>query len=193
MSERLSFNIGFAGEAGVGKTSIITRMIQDTFEAGQGSTIGTTFYRKDVSFDGRDITLCLTDTAGQEQFRSMTVVYFVNVSLAVVVFSISDQNWKANVSNIIERIRTRNQTCMILLVANKSDLRDVDFSELSEWHNYADANKYLFICVSAKTGAGFEELERLMCEYLLEHHEKMIQETPPKLLVTKYEKNACCG
>lgn len=191
MSEDITFNVGFAGEAGVGKTSIITRVMVDSFESSQGSTIGTVFHRKDLSWEGHNMTLCLIDTAGQEQFRSMTVVYFVNVAMAVIVFSISDQNWKTNISNIIEQIRSRNQTCPVLLVANKTDLRDIDFSEIEAWQTYADTNGYRFISVSAKNGAGFDELQHLMCELLWENYEKQLQENSADFLQVSNEK-ACC-
>ena len=60
------YKIVFLGEQGVGKTSLITRFMYDTFDDHYQATIGIDFLSKTMYLDDKTIRLQLWDTAGQE-------------------------------------------------------------------------------------------------------------------------------
>eukprot|EP00004_Rigifila_ramosa_P017757 TRINITY_DN4353_c0_g1_i7.p2 TRINITY_DN4353_c0_g1~~TRINITY_DN4353_c0_g1_i7.p2 ORF type:complete len:100 (+),score=10.58 TRINITY_DN4353_c0_g1_i7:3-302(+) len=62
-----------AGSHGVGKTSIITRYIHNTFNSHHSSTIGIEFNLRQIQLqDGRTIRLQLWEMAPQREFKTIT-------------------------------------------------------------------------------------------------------------------------
>lgn len=64
------------GESGVGKSSLLLRFTDDTFDAEIGATIGVDFKVKTLAVDGNRAKLAIWDTAGQERFRTLTPSYY---------------------------------------------------------------------------------------------------------------------
>ena len=59
------FKLVFLGEQSVGKTSLITRFMYDTFDNTYQATIGIDFLSKTMYLEDRTVRLQLWDTAGQ--------------------------------------------------------------------------------------------------------------------------------
>ena len=78
------------GESGVGKTSIIQRYINNSFNPGVSSTGGANFTSKTMDFveEKRRIKFEIWDTAGQEKFRSLAKVFYKNAAVCVLVYDI---------------------------------------------------------------------------------------------------------
>ncbi|GET85458.1 small GTP binding protein rab6-like protein [Leishmania tarentolae] len=80
------------GDQSVGKTSIITRFMYDTFDQQYQPTIGIDFFSKTVHLeDDREVRLHLWDTAGQERFHSLIPSYIRNSAATVVVYDIGSR------------------------------------------------------------------------------------------------------
>jgi len=73
----------------VGKTSLITRFMYDTFDNTYQATIGIDFLSKTMYLEDRTVRLQLWDTAGQERFRSLIPSYIRDSSVAVIVYDIT--------------------------------------------------------------------------------------------------------
>ena len=89
MSDSESFKVVLVGESGVGKTSIITQFIDQTFQEDQQSTTGGTFSTKSVKCDGKTLKFEIWDTAGQERYRSLTKMFYKDANAAVLVYDIT--------------------------------------------------------------------------------------------------------
>jgi Ras-related protein Rab-6A len=83
------YKLVFLGDQGVGKTSIITRFMYDTFDNAYQATIGIDFLSKTMYMEDRTVRLQLWDTAGQERFRSLIPSYIRDSSVAVVAYDIT--------------------------------------------------------------------------------------------------------
>ncbi|OXT10122.1 hypothetical protein B9K03_11710, partial [Rothia sp. Olga] len=83
------YKIVFLGEQGVGKTSLITRFMYDTFDDHYQATIGIDFLSKTMYLDDKTIRLQLWDTAGQERFRSLIPSYIRDSRVAIIVYDIT--------------------------------------------------------------------------------------------------------
>ncbi|XP_049634836.1 ras-related protein Rab-18-like [Suncus etruscus] len=68
MDEDLSttLKILVLGEGGVGKSSLLLRFTDDTFDPELAATIGVDFQVKTIPVDGKKAKLAIWDTAGQE-------------------------------------------------------------------------------------------------------------------------------
>lgn len=70
------------------------------------------------------IKLQIWDTAGQEQFRSITKLFYKNSQAAIVVYDVTKRDTFENVSSWLNEIEeNRNQDDMLVyLVGNRVDL-----------------------------------------------------------------------
>ncbi|KAG1687807.1 Ras-related protein Rab-18 [Nymphon striatum] len=64
------------GESGVGKSSLLLRFTDGTFDSEQSATIGVDFKVKSLTLDDNTVKLAIWDTAGQERFRTLTPSYY---------------------------------------------------------------------------------------------------------------------
>jgi len=83
----LMLKLVLIGDAGVGKSSVIMRFIDQTFLDHKRETIGVDFSVKNLKVDGKSIKLHIWDTAGQERFRSM-VSSFYRDAHGVIVYDV---------------------------------------------------------------------------------------------------------
>ena len=155
------FKLVFLGEQSVGKTSLITRFMYDSFDSTYQATIGIDFLSKTMYLEDRTVRLQIWDTAGQERFRSLIPSYIRDSSAAVVVYDISSTNSFAQVDRWIEDVRTeRGGEVIIILVGNKTDLTDKRRVSMEQGERRAKELGVLFIESSAKTGHNVKQLFR---------------------------------
>ncbi|KAL7979986.1 hypothetical protein Chor_004455 [Crotalus horridus] len=87
------FKLVFLGEQSVGKTSLITRFMYDSFDNTYQATIGIDFLSKTMYLEDRTIRVQLWDTAGQGRFHSLTLSYLRDSAEAVIVFGLTSRYW----------------------------------------------------------------------------------------------------
>ncbi|KAM4739727.1 ras-related protein Rab-6B isoform X1 [Xiphophorus maculatus] len=162
------FKLVFLGEQSVGKTSLITRFMYDSFDNTYQATIGIDFLSKTMYLEDRtrslsepQVRLQLWDTAGQERFRSLIPSYIRDSTVAVVVYDITNVNSFQQTSKWIDDVRTeRGSDVIIMLVGNKTDLADKRQITIEEGEQRAKELSVMFIETSAKTGYNVKQLFR---------------------------------
>ena len=79
------------GESGVGKTSIMSRYMTNSFSSPLGSTPGANFTTKTVFLEdeNQSIKYEIWDTAWQEKYRSLAKVFYKNASVCILVYEIT--------------------------------------------------------------------------------------------------------
>ncbi|XP_039533534.1 RAB6B, member RAS oncogene family b [Pimephales promelas] len=155
------FKLVFLGEQSVGKTSLITRFMYDSFDNTYQATIGIDFLSKTMYLEDRTVRLQLWDTAGQERFRSLIPSYIRDSTVAVVVYDITNVNSFQLTSKWIDDVRTeRGSDVIIMLVGNKTDLEEKRQITIEEGEQRAKELNVMFIETSAKTGSNVKQLFR---------------------------------
>uniref|UniRef100_A0A0X3Q1T9 Ras-related protein Rab-6A n=1 Tax=Schistocephalus solidus TaxID=70667 RepID=A0A0X3Q1T9_SCHSO len=168
------FKLVFLGEQSVGKTSLITRFMYETFDSVYQATIGIDFLSKTMYLEDRTIRLQLWDTAGQERFRSLIPSYIRDSSVAVVVYDICVKESFSQTTKWIDDVRNeRGSDVIIMLVGNKTDLADKRKVSTEEGEKMAKELNVMFIETSAKAGYNVKNLFRRIATELLK------KETPP--------------
>lgn len=158
-SPYLRYKLVFLGDQSVGKTSIITRFMYDTFDTSYQATIGIDFLTKVMYLDDRTIRLQLWDTAGQERFRSLIPSYIRDSSVAVVVFDITSVKSFNEASKWIEDVKAQREDNVILfLVGNKLDLAAQRQVSVEEAEKKAADYNMTYIETSAKMGQNVKTL-----------------------------------
>ena len=86
-----SIKVVLIGESGVGKTSLISRYVNNTFDEGELTTVGATYAGKMVEFPeyNKTIKLEIWDTAGQEKYRAVTKIFYKDASAVILVYDIT--------------------------------------------------------------------------------------------------------
>ena len=153
------FKLVFLGNASVGKTSIITRFMYDTFDTTYQATIGIDFLGKTMYLEDRTMRLQLWDTAGQERFRSLIPSYIRDSSVAVIVYDITNRQSFLETTRWIDDVRQeRGNDVVIMLVGNKTDLASARQVSIEEGESKAREFNVLFIETSAKAGYNIKTL-----------------------------------
>ncbi|KPP56955.1 ras-related protein Rab-6B-like [Scleropages formosus] len=145
----------------VGKTSLITRFMYDSFDNTYQATIGIDFLSKTMYLEDRTVRLQLWDTAGQERFRSLIPSYIRDSTIAVVVYDITNLNSFQQTSKWIDDVRTeRGSDVIIMLVGNKTDLADKRQVSVEAAEKKARELNVMYIETSAKAGYNVKQLFR---------------------------------
>ena len=139
----------FVGDAGVGKTSIINRIVDNPFKDTYEMSIGVDFMSKNLNYKGQNIKLLLWDSAGQEKYKGLIPSYVRNSSIVFIVYDITSKTSFNNVSSWITFIKSIENTTLVLC-GNKIDLTTREV-EKSEGEQFAQKEGISFFEVSAKT------------------------------------------
>ena len=155
------FKLIFLGEKSVGKTSLITRFMYDSFDDTYQATIGIDFLSKTMYLEDRTLRLQLWDTAGQERFQSLIPSYIRDSTVAVVVYDITNTNSFRQTSKWMDVVRReRGSDVIIVLVGNKTDLSDKRQVAIDKGERKARELNVMFIESSAKSGYNIKQLFR---------------------------------
>lgn len=77
------------GDTGVGKSCLVLQFIENKTRTTHDVTIGVEFGAKTINVKDKNIKLQIWDTAGQENFRSITRSYYRNAIGALLVYDIT--------------------------------------------------------------------------------------------------------
>lgn len=159
--------IVFLGDQGVGKTSLITRFMYNTFDTHYAATIGIDFLSKTMYLDDQTIRLQLWDTAGQERFRSLIPSYIRDSMVAMIVYDITNKDSFDDIPRWCDYVRTeRGDDVIMVLVGNKSDLPGRVIST-EDGDKLAKELKFnLFMETSSKNGFGVNSLFKKVAKLL---------------------------
>ena len=146
----------FVGDAGVGKTSIINRIVDNPFSEAYEMSIGVDFMSKNLRYRGQNIKLQIWDSAGQEKYKGLIPSYVRNSSIVFIVYDISSKTSFKNVSSWISFIKSIENTT-IILCANKIDLTTREVQR-SEGEQFAKKEGFSFFEVSAKTNENVKSM-----------------------------------
>ena len=113
---------------------------------------------KNLSLNDRTVRIQVWDTAGSENFRSLTRGYFKNSTCAFIVYDITN---KKSFDDVYLWLRDCRDMCykniLIYLIGNKNDLEDKRQISYEDGKKYAEENNLIFFETSALTGKNVEE------------------------------------
>ena len=149
------------GESGVGKTCIINQYLNGEYEENCVSNISAQFSKKSVKLPGgKSIEFEIWDTAGQEKFRSLNKIYYLNTKVAILVYDITDRISFNEVKDYwYNQIKDNsNKDVILAIAANKSDLYEKREVSNEEGEEYAKSIGAFFASTSAKNDTGITSL-----------------------------------
>jgi len=205
----LCFKIIIIGNCGVGKTCITNQGVKSEFSEGYQSTIGVEYFTMFIKLDNKIIKLQIWDTCGMEVYRSLIKSFYINSSLAVIVYAINDSDSFNDIHFWVKELKTMSSPDIkIILIGNKIDLeneRKVSYEE-----GQCVAKEYgfqQFFETSAKTGENIKEMFLKISSILYKDYLKYSDNIDPisssnpnskpslrlKRHKKKSKKKKCCG
>ena len=168
---RIEIKIILLGDVAVGKTSILGRYINNSFNDDYKCTIQVEHKTKIIDVDlYTSVKMTIWDTVGQEKFRILTKQYYRDAQGAIIVFDLTKKESFDFVPKWIEELNNNGPGKIpIIIVGNKSDLstqRVVPMDEIKK----IIGSKYLYYDVSAKNGnnisLAFDKIRSQVLNYL---------------------------
>ncbi|MFW9941790.1 MAG: GTP-binding protein [Candidatus Thorarchaeota archaeon] len=155
-----SFKLILLGDFAVGKTSLITRFVQNLFKEDYHSTVGVNISQKIVKLDeNTKVKFIIWDVGGQmPKMAPYRKKFYEGVNSALIVidrtrpFSLKNvDKWYNEIKSFIKK------EINIILVANKSDLTDKILVSEDDIKSVANKYRFNYIITSAKTGESVNE------------------------------------
>jgi len=168
----LQYKLLFLGETSVGKTSILLRYTDDTFNSFL-PTVGVDVRYKYIKYENKKIRLDIWDTAGQERFKNIAKNYFRGSNGIILVFDISNKEsfnkLKFWLTDCKENIDPETE---LVIAENKIDIEEEQrvvskevIKEFGEKYNIE------VFPTSAKTGEGIDKVfSHLISKLFMKKH-----------------------
>ena len=164
-----NIKVTLLGSSGVGKTCIIQRYTEDSFDENSVTTSGASYSQKFIEVDGKGVILDLWDTAGQEKYRSLGRHFYKDAYIVCLVYDITNlQSFNDIKEKWYKDLKTYGEQFTVLaLVGNKSDCYEKEEVSEDMAKEYAKEINAIFMLTSAKTGDNIDNLfETLVRQYL---------------------------
>ena len=125
IKEDYKLKLVVVGDSGVGKTNLIKRFANNTFNSNSKATVGVEFLSKSFKINNRVFKIEIWDTAGQERYKSITAAYYKGAKGALVVYDITSKISFENIDKWMMEIKEKSSKDLkIMIIGNKSDLKD---------------------------------------------------------------------
>ena len=157
------------GDPAVGKTSLIRRFVEDTFNVNYVSTIGTNVLSKMVNLyfpetgETTSIKLVIWDIAGQKSISDIHASYFHGAEGALIVCDITRKETLEHLPDWIYQYRKITNNSAFVVLGNKSDLDFMKTIDLDKPEKIANSYNTYYFLTSAKTGDGVENSFHTLC------------------------------
>ena len=164
-TKKFPINVITLGASGVGKTSIIKRIKDGTFEDEYNVTIGVEFFSIERDYEKKNMKYLLNfyDTNGMESMQSLIPVQYIRDShVVLLVFSnIETLDDLKNRWVDYYKENTNIDNAKFILIGNKSDTFGNQREELlRQGSRFADEIDALFMTCSAKNADNMDNVER---------------------------------
>ncbi|MFX1405770.1 MAG: Rab family GTPase [Promethearchaeota archaeon] len=166
------FKITVIGDGGVGKTSLIKKYTQGSFQKQYIKTLGAQFSKYDEKVDDDNCKLFFWDIAGQQEFSFMRPTFYKGSKAAIIVFSHAPKEEEISFNHIKDWHEDIKKYCgdiPIVLFGNKIDLVKVNELDNDKVDKIVNKRDFLgYYKTSAKTGSGvYEAFQAIIKELYL--------------------------
>lgn len=119
------FKAVLLGDSGVGKTALMTRWSTGTF-TNNSPTIGANHIMRKINFRDDSVDMFVWDTAGQEQFQSLTPLYVRSASVAIITAAINNADSFDHIGQWLSLLEASSLPVPpAILAVNKDDLEPI--------------------------------------------------------------------
>ena len=156
MSSPETVKVVLLGEAGVGKTCIISQFISGVFDPDTISSLSAQFITKNMELKNikKVIKFDIWDTAGQERFRALAKIFYKDAKVICLVYDITSKKTFEELKEFWYEQQTKlnvDGEPIFAVVANKNDLYEIQQVKDEEGKEFAKSINEIFQSTSAKS------------------------------------------
>jgi len=189
MSSPETVKVVLLGQAGVGKTCIISKFITGEFNPNTISSLSAQYISKQMTFNDKVIKFDIWDTAGQERFRALAKIFYKDAKVICLCYDITSKESFEELKDYWYEKQTKlnaNGDPIFAVVANKNDLYQSAQVQDDEGRAFAKSINAIFQSTSAKSDYGINSLfENIGKRYFDPNFDSNAEENKEKL---EYEK-----
>ena len=162
-NSKLECKVVLLGEMLTGKTSLISRLIDNTFNYNETTTFVASNFSKEIEyseFNGITLTLQIWDTAGQEKFRSVNKIFYKEAAVVILVYDITNERTFEQLKTYwYQEVKQKGEKNVVFAVAgNKCDLFSDEKITEKEGREFANEIGAVFFQTSPLSNINVSEL-----------------------------------
>ncbi|MFX1311222.1 MAG: GTP-binding protein [Promethearchaeota archaeon] len=171
-SGEYAYKLILGGEGGVGKTSMVHRFVEDSFQADYKSTIGTSIMKKECEFEGLEsrVRFVIWDLAGQAQFKRIRQTYLGNAEAGILVYDVTRQDTFESIESWHKEIKSVSPDISLILVGNKIDLEEKRIINSEKGKELSKKLNLSYIETSAKTGENINDAFKMLALQMIKRY-----------------------
>jgi Gtp-binding protein of the ras superfamily involved in termination of M-phase len=163
----VSLKVGMIGDAQIGKTSLMVKYVEGTFDEDYIQTLGVNFMEKSVTIRNTEITFSIWDLGGQREFVNMLPLVSNDAVAILFMFDLSRKSTLNSVKEWYRQARGFNKTAIPFLVGTKFDafvnLSEEDQQEISnQAKKFAKAMKASLVFCSTSHSINVQKLFKVI-------------------------------
>lgn len=145
------FKILILGNIGVGKSSLVSKFVDEIFINEHTKNNGIDFKVKNISIYDKVIKLQIWDAASEKRFQIITSAYYLRCHGIILMYDMTDETCFINLEKEIEQIaRYAPAQCIKMLVGNMADKEKEKVIKTEVAKEFADRYAMLFTEISVK-------------------------------------------
>jgi internalin A len=168
------------GDGGVGKTSLITRLVKGIYQEKTSATHGFRIIPWKIEMNGEDILVRIQDLGGQEIVHGLDQIFFTRRGIYLLVIDASLDFSRADYW--LKMIESIAGNVPVIIVINKSDLTNAELDERVLTEKYPMIRE--FVRTEFRTETDLHELRNAI-EYQISEMPGVRDLIPPKWLAIK--------
>ena len=167
--EELTIKFIVIGDINVGKTCIIHSYKTGEFPRKVEPTIAISFSSRTIEYEDKEIKLQIWDTAGQEEYMSLTKSYYRSSAAAIIVFDYTKRSSFENLDKWLKDLmENANRNIVLALIGSKIDIPEEKWEvSRDEAEEYAERTNMFFMECSAMRGIGVKDVFNRMLEKVM--------------------------
>lgn len=151
----------------VGKTSLVRRVTGQPWTQEMAKSVGAKSDIYSLQRFGKNVKLCLLDTAGEKQYRFILPMYLNGIHVCAVCYD-SSNNSSSYMDHWCDLVRKTNPEIQIVAVQTKCDAEGTSLLDYCKGHGFKHVR------TSARDGIGIDEFIEVcttsgIIEYVLKH------------------------
>jgi len=123
--KKFTFKVIVVGDQGVGKTSLVRRFVEDTFDDSIQHSISDNYFKNQIDFNsGNTVQLQLWDFGARAKHRHLLTNFVSGARGALILFDMTRPIKIIEVLEWVNMVRQADMSLPIILVGTKCDLTD---------------------------------------------------------------------
>ncbi|EAL17648.1 hypothetical protein CNBL1630 [Cryptococcus deneoformans B-3501A] len=118
---RIVLKVGMVGDSQIGKTSLMVKYVEGSFDEDYIQTLGVNFMEKAISIRNTEITFSIWDLGGQREFVSMLPLVSNDAVAILFMFDLTRKSTLNSVKEWYRQARGFNKTAIPVLIGTKYD------------------------------------------------------------------------